>query len=210
MMKFLLAILMLAGGWSTFAQATSEAILGFNNNGVSGTFTGTAGWTFQVTNTVTVTELGCLADFFPNNTTTSPVQVGLWGSGASPLASVFVTPSSSVQGQSLYEPITEVSISPGTTYHVGIYFGGLLYSLNVAAPSLGGSVSTASEVASLSAARGSGGFASPPTEAGTLGAAYLGPNFQFRTGGDVPEPSTGALLLLGGLLLAGRGRGGRR
>lgn len=201
-MRLLLAILLLTAGYKAGAQGTSEAVLGFNNNGVTGSFLGTAGWTFQVTNSVTVTQLGCLADFFVNNSTTTPVQVGLWGSGATALASVFVTPSSSLQGQSLYETISDLEIVPGQTYHIGVYFGGLLYSLNVAAPYLGGSLDTASFITAISGAQSATGFASPPTQTGTSGAAYLGPNFQYRTGPPVPEPACGALLLLGGMLLA--------
>ena len=201
-MKFLLAFLMLTAGWRAGAQGTSEAILGFTN-AIQGTFTGTAGWTFQVTNAVTVTDLGCISDFFINNGTTSPLQVGLWGDGPSPLASVSVTPSSSLVGQSLYESVGEVIIGPGQTYHIGVFFGGVLYSLDVVAPALDGFVSTAQPLASLSAARGgdSAGFVSPATVPGTEGAAFLGPNFLWR---DVPEPSSGLLLVLGGLLLAVR------
>ncbi len=206
-MKTLLALLLFAVGWNAAAQGNSEAILSYTNNGETGFFSGTTGWAFQVTNTVTVLELGCLADFFPNNQTTSPVEVGLWGTGASPLASAFISPTSTSRGQSLYASIAEISLTPGVAYRIGMYFAGLSYSLNVVTPDLGGSVTTDPRVVVAGGARGTDGFASPPPDGTPAGAAYLGPNFYFR---NVPEPASTALLLLGTLLVAIRRRVWRR
>jgi hypothetical protein len=181
-MRFLLSIAMLAGAWTAVAQGASEAILGYNANGASGLFSGTAGWTFQVTTPITVTELGCLADFFPSNPTATQVEVGLWAPDGSLLASNSITPGSPLVDQSRYEPVIPLAISPGLTYHIGVYFPGDSFSLDTVVPAVfGGSVTPSPKILLLGTASGTSGFTSPTAEPVGVGGAYLGPNLLFQS-----------------------------
>lgn len=181
-MRFLLSIALLAAAWTAGAQGTAEAILGYDANGTAGLFSSqTAGWTFQVAAPITVTELGCVANFFPNNPTAAQIEVGLWAPDGSLLASNSITPNSTLLDQSRYEYVTPLSLSPGQTYHIGAYSPIDVFSLDAAVPIFGGSVTLAPVILLLGTASGSGGFASPPAEAGTAGGAYLGPNFRFQS-----------------------------
>lgn len=197
-MKYLHFIVMLAAAWTARGQGTSQAILGYTN-AISGVFNGTAGWTFQVTNAVTVTELGCLANFFVHNASATQVRVGLWASDGSLLAASDIAPTNTLVDLSLYGSVAPVLLGTGQTYHIGAHYPGGLFSLDVAAPAVGGSVFPSSHIVSLTAAYSPGGFTWPAMEPGTPGAAYLGPNFRY-----IPEPSSLALLGLGALFLAVR------
>lgn len=201
-MRYLLSIVMLAAALTARGQGTSQAILGYTNP-IWGFFNGTAGWTFQVTNAVTVTELGCLANFFVSNPTANHVQVGLWASDHSLLAASDISPTNTLIDISLYGSVTPVLLSPGQTYHIGAYYLGGFF-LDAVGPTVGGFVFTSSHIVSLTAAYSPGGFAWPAMELGTLDAAYLGPNFRY-----IPEPSSLALLGLGAWLAAVR-RGHQR
>ena len=181
-MRFLLSIAMLAAVWTAGAQGTSKAILAYDANNVGDVFySQTAGWTFQVTAPITVTELGCVANFFTQNPSAALVQVGLWASDGSLLASSSITPGSTLLDQSRYEAVAPLSLSPGQTYQIGVYYPDGYFSLDTAVPSLGGSVTPAPLILLLGSASGGGGFASPATETGTAGGAYLGPNFRFQS-----------------------------
>jgi hypothetical protein len=180
-MRFLLSIAMLAAAWTAGAQGTSEAILGYEAT-IAGVFSSkTVGWTFQVATTITVTELGCVANFFPNNPAAAQIEVGLWAPDGSLLASNFITPGSTLRDQSRYESVTPLSLSTNQTYHIGVYFPGDHFNLDTVVPIYGGSVTPAPAILLVGTAFGSGGFASPPAEAGTAGGAYLGPNFRFQS-----------------------------
>ena len=145
-------------------------------------------------------------NFFLNNPTANQLEVGLWrNSTGLLLASTFITPGSSNINQSLYEPVSLVGLSPGITYSIGVYFPGSTFSLDEVFPlSHPGSVSNSLDILSLASAEGTGGFAVPTggLDDNVPNAAFLGPNFRYN--GGVPEPSSGLLLALGGLLLAAR------
>jgi hypothetical protein len=180
-MRFLLSIAMLATAWTAGAQGTSQAILAYDANNVGDVFySQTAGWTFQVTAPITVTDLGCVANFFTQNPSAALVQVGLWASDGSLLASSAITPGSPLLDQSRYEALAPLSLSPGQSYQIGAYYSDF-FSLDTAIPLYGGSVTPAPLILLLGSASGSGGFASPATETGTAGGAYLGPNFRFQS-----------------------------
>jgi hypothetical protein len=59
-MKFMLSLAALTATCTALAQGTSEAILSYTDS-ISGFVSATAGWTFQATNSLAVTELGCFA-----------------------------------------------------------------------------------------------------------------------------------------------------
>src|ERR1035437_7538576 len=104
-MKKLLSLAMLAATWTAFAQGTFEAIQSYDYN-ITGSVNATAGWTFQTTNFLSVTSLGCFADVFVNNATVNSIQVGLWAPDGSLLASSTVTPSSTLFDQTRSEEHT--------------------------------------------------------------------------------------------------------
>jgi hypothetical protein len=204
-MRYLLAILLLASACSVRAQGTSEAILGFNT-AVPGGVVGTAGWAFQPATNITVTELGCLADYFANNPYTN-LLVGLWGPSGL-LASNSISLASTPFDQSLFAPITPVPLSTHSNYVIGVCYPYGSFSLDAVIPSLGGSVSNSIDILSVKLAQTSSGWGAPIEVAGAdPGAAFLGPNFRYT--GGLPEPSAAALLALGGALLAARRRSRR-
>jgi hypothetical protein len=207
-MKFLLSLAVFAASWTALAQGTLEAVLSYDANGNSGYLNGTAGWTFQPKTPLTVTSLGCFADVFINNSAVTAIEVGLWAPNGSLLASNSVTSASTLFDQTRYVSIAPVSLASGQIYHLGVFYIGGSLGLDVAAPSLGGSVSNSAAIL-LDGLALSSGWASPGEQVGTAGAIYAGPNFQYYEGG-VPEPSSGPLLCLGGLLLAARRRRQRR
>ncbi len=199
-MRFVLSFIVLVAAWTARAQGSSEAILGYTN-AITGGFNGTAGWTFETAAGVSVTELGCLANFFSANPVTE-IQVGLWAPDGSILASNTISATSPLVNLSRYEAVAPVSLTPGVVYHIGVFVQGTSFGLDVVAPSVGGAVFTSPEIVSLNAAYGTNGFASPPIVPGSPGAAFLGPNFRYQ--GGVPEPAGWLLLSLGALFLAAR------
>ena len=202
-MKLLLSLVAAAAVWTASAQGTFQAVLSYSTD-ISSFFAGTAGYTFQTTGFLTVTELGCFDYLFGANNQ-GPIEVGLWAPDGLLMASNTITSGSPMVGQTRYEPIPEVSLAPGSVYHLGAFSPSnttFTIFLNIAAPSVGGSVVTSSEIQLRALASTSGAFASPAEVSGTGGALYLGPNFQYRTG--VPEPSSSLLLGRAGAILAAR------
>ncbi len=201
-MKIFLSLAALVAACSAFAQGTSQAILGYSNSISAPIDSYTAGWTFQPTTPLTITNLGCFAKVFIDNPVPS-VRVGLWAPNGSLLASTNITPGSPLFDQTRYESVTPVQVFPGQTYSVGILYFGTL-GVDLASSFAGGSVQTSPEIQSVTVASGSGGFSAPTPEAGLAIGGYFGPNFRYE--GRVPEPSSWLLLGLGGLFLAGRRR----
>jgi hypothetical protein len=199
-MKLLLAIAVLAAAGSGWAQGTFEAISDYTQDAVA-PINGTAGWTFQPSADLTVTDLGCFANVFSKNLNLTSVEVGLWAPGGTLLTSTFISPgSSTLFDNTLYGAITPVLLSPGQIYEVGIFAlpGGNL-SLDA---SLGGSFLIGPGITVRGTALVNTGTFARPIEAQPIdGAIYAGPNLRYQEGG-VPEPSSGLLLSLGALLLA--------
>jgi hypothetical protein len=206
-MKFLLSIAVLAATWTGFAQGTTEAILSYSNNvPITAPVTDrTAGWTFQMANSEPVTELGCFAYIFTNYPSIIAIQVGLWNDSGSLLASNSISPGSTLINESRYESITPVSLDPGQTYHLGLFYSDGTISLDVAGVAAEGTIFSSPAILFLAAASSSAGFAFPAEEPQTQGSIYAGPNFRY----GVPEPSSWLLLSLGGLFLTAR-RGRQR
>ncbi len=205
-MKILLALATLGAAWTTFAQGTTEAILGYGNS-ISSFVNATAGWTFQPVTTLTATELGCFANLFDNNPTVTSLQVGLWNDTGVLLASQVITPTSPQVNLSRYESITPVSLDPTQIYHLGVYSASGTLGVNVAGVAAGGTITASPDIALRATAVSAAGFTFPTEVSGTFGSMYVGPNFEDA--GGVPEPSSWLLLGLGGFLLAAR-RGNQR
>jgi hypothetical protein len=178
-MKLLLSMAVLVATCSAaLPQGTSEAILGYTDN-FSAFIDTTAGWTFQTTQNLSVSELGCFAKVFNDNPTVTSIQVGLWDNSGLLLASTTITPASELRDLTRYEAVIPVSLAPGQTYHLGVYYSGGGIGLDVAGAVAGGSVSTAAEIQLAATALASTGFAFPAEQAGTAGSIYAGPNFRF-------------------------------
>jgi len=205
-MRFLLATAALAAAWTASAQGTFEAIVSHANPTpvFEPVDRATVGWTFQPTNFIEVTDLGCFDYLFAPLPPETVIQVGLWTSGGSLLASSFIATSSALTNESRYVSITPVTLDPSQTYHVGAYFPGGLLSVEACGGGVGGSVFMGTSLLLRGAARNNDhdGFGFPPGIPNTGGGAYLAPNFRYRDG--IPEPSSWLLLGLGGLFLAAR------
>ena len=198
-MKILLLIAALAAAGSAWAQGTSEAIPDYTQSAVAPPQSATAGWTFEATTNLMALDLGCFTNVFLGNPVTD-VKVGLWASDGTLLASTDITPASTLFGHSFYEAINPVALSPGEIYHVGVFAppDGIL-SLD---PSIFGDFSTTPDISVRGTAVAVAGFAFPVETQPLDGAIYADPNFRYQEG--VPEPSSGLLLSLGGLLLVAR------
>jgi len=194
--KFLLVALLL------FVRATtsqaSEGIVSYVASDGGYVF-GTAGWTFQPLESISVTSLGGF-DYILNAQNQTPISIGLWADDGSLLASNSVTATSLLVNQSRYEPITPVLLTQGLTYHLGAYYPAAgVTVLLAAAPGNGGSVLTSFDIQLGTAVVNTTGFAFPNAPQGGSGSAFLVPNFQFTV---VPEPSPAGLLLFAGLIAA--------
>jgi hypothetical protein len=210
-MRFLLSLVVLATAWTAGAQGTSQPAIQGYTNAIIGSFSATAGWSFQPATNITVTELGCVANFFTNNPSAASVEIGLWNSLGSLLASNTITLGSSNIDGSRYESVTPVALLSGTTYRIGAYFPGSIFVLDAVVPLINsGFVTNSPDILGLETAEGIGGFASPVGGSDPVhDAAFLGPNFRYLGGSPVPEPSSLLLLSLGGVLAAAR-RGKQR
>jgi len=202
-MKFLLSLAIVAAGWSASGQGTSEAILGYSSS--TPVFANaTAGWAFQTPNYLTVTELGCFTNVFAHNPLATAIEVGLWDGSGSLLASNSITPGSMLVNQTFYGSVTPVvTLDPGTTYYLGVFYAGGL-SLDFANVTAGDSVTSSSDIQVRGTAVSASGFVVPSYQTSTDGSIYAGANVRYQ--GGVPEPSPGLLVGLGGLLLAVRWR----
>jgi len=198
-MKLLISLTAIVAAWAAFGQGTFEAIEDYDSNN-PGQWNGTVGGEFTVTNPVTVTAIGCFDYLFGINT--GPIQVGIWNSSGTLLASSTLSSTNTLSNQSRYQAITPLFLDPGQTYSMGACStNGTIY-VYVASPALGGSLLTPGEIVLGDAAQTSSAFPAAPADMpGTPGSMFVGANFQFQD--RVPEPSAGPLLGLGGLLLAG-------
>jgi len=183
---------------TAYGQGTIEAIQGYSNPNPTAVFwDGTVGGTFTVTNHITVTALGCFDYLFALNSGT--IEVGLWDSTGALIASNTISSTSPLVNQSRYLPINPVVLNPNQTYSMGAFSTNGSIFLNIAAPSLGSSLTNAPELVLGNSARFEGAFAAPIAVADTAGALYLGANFEIQN--SVPEPAVGLLAGVAGLLV---------
>ena len=184
-----------------------EAMLNYDGaNSSGGVFYGSItsvinrslGWTFQPLTDIDVTALGAFDYVVPG---TGVLDVGLWDSTGTLLASGTISATSTSINQSLYQSITPVMLTAGQTYYLAAYSPSGSFSFYVVGPDNGpnGGNATMSPEIQLGAAAYTpdAGFAFPSTTEGSSGDAVIAPNFQFEV---VPEPST-FCLLGGGLII---------
>jgi hypothetical protein len=197
----MLAVAVLAAATTANAQGTFEGIV--DHSSPSPVYnlptSGTLGWTFQATDWMEIRDLGCFNDLFLRYPELPYVQVGLWTSGGSLLASNVITAASTLFHDSRYESITPVGLVAGQTYHIGACSPELSIGIEVGGAGAGGSITMGTNLLLRATAKNDAGWGFPP-DVGETGSAYLAPN--FRAG--VPEPSAALLLGLGALLFAVR------
>ena len=195
-MRLLISIVGAAAVWTAYGQGTFEAVEDYDNP-TAPIWDGTVGGTFDVTNPVTVVALGCFDYLFGPGQ--GAIEVGLWDDTGTLLASNTITAGSTLVNQSRYQSINPLLLDPNQLYHLGAFpTNGTWINLQIAAPSVGGSIVTAPEIVLGNSAQVVGGFASPIAVPNTPGAFYLAPNFEFQNG--APEPSPRLLVALAGLL----------
>ncbi len=192
---YLLAIITLFG---ISISPASEAMLG-DMNAIGGYVNGTAGWTFSPRANIAVTDLG-VYDYIFTNPNEGPISVGLWSASGTLLASSLVASNSVLLNSTRYEPVAPTFLSAGLTYYIGGYGPANTLVLSGEDPAMDGSATMSPEIHLGMAVYNLNAFGFPNTSAGDPGSALLVPNFQFVNA--VPEPSSGALLILGVAVLA--------
>jgi hypothetical protein len=185
----ILGLIALSG--ATAIQAQDVAIQGFSGGYSTGGNGATAGWEFQANSAITVTQLG-----FYQPDLAVPTPVGLWTSGGALLGQVIVTGGSTLFNNFLYTPLSSgIPLVAGQDYFVGA----LQTDETVLGSTTG--LTTAPEVTYLQDAFVyTGGLSVPVNTYAPQEAGYFGPNFEFTSGGAVPDG--GATMMLLGMGLA--------
>ncbi len=193
-MRLLLQILALAVAGAANAQGTFEAIVVNFSSDTALFMQGTAGWTFQPTTNISVTELGAFNYLLSGQ---DAIPVGIWTAGGTLIASNSITTNSPVLNQTRYQSITPVPLNPGQTYHIGAFVNGVI-SPNILGNGLG-DFAPGPGILIGGYAVGTNGFSFPSPIPGGAGYILQAPNFRYT--GNVPEPAAFAFLCLGTLAL---------
>lgn len=204
----LLGAVAFLGAWAAPAKAAPMLGVDIVTNGPNGfALTNppfTIGWSFDATQTLTVTALGVWDE--GANGLVEGHDVGLWKSDGTLLATTTVTNASPIAeasvsgfGRWLFEPLANaVNLSVGS-YVIGSVSG------NDDFRTFQGSIALGPGVANFDSGKFNfGGTLAFPTQDEASDLSLFGPNFRFDTVQPVPEPASLTLLGLGGLALAGR------
>jgi hypothetical protein len=193
----------LAIALSACGQGTFEAMPDFAGTGsqegspvssaIYSGINGPVGWTFQTTTDVSVTALGAFGYVIP----TGGLEVGIWNASGTLLASQSVGSGGTTVGQSLYESISPVLLTPGQTYYIAAWSSRFVLNAIAVTPntSPNGYATMSPDIQlGLVAYGAGGGFSFPGTTDGYVGCAIIAPNFEFQA---VPEPAVGWLAAAG-------------
>ena len=189
MKKTLLPFMIIALARAALAQGTSEEAISSYTTPVSGSYDGTAGWTFKPAGGVIITHLGAFTNVIVEQ---GPVSVGVWGSDGTLLRSNSVSAAGQLVNRSFYSPIEPLWLVPLETYHVGIFSPSGRLFLSFYDPLVGGSLTSSTRIQLGGYAEGPNGFVFPAAVPGGEGAIWIGANFLA-----VPEPGALSLLTLG-------------
>jgi hypothetical protein len=169
-------------GWTGGAEEQWGAGIGY-----------TLGWEFTANSDLSVSSLGIYdAGISANH------EVGIWTTSGTLLASATVTPSTP-DGADSFAWVglgSPVNLSDGQTYLIGADYPAPVTDTFVYQAS---SDSTASGITYITSANSLDVGFGAPSPVGAYNDAYFGPNFQFTEVASVPEPSTLALFVMGGL-----------
>lgn len=164
----------------------------------------TYGWAFSVRNAITIDGLG-MWDFGSDGLGQPSVQVGLWSSAGTLLASTTVTDASTrvasanLAGDWLFEAIATLTLGAGD-YRIGALFNPTTPVAQTNSP-----YTTISDVTVTGGVRGSGTGFSDPTASFTI--PIFGPTLHLADATQLPEPASFALV---GVALLGVGAASRR
>ena len=196
--KLLVLLLGFVAATQIFApnsRAQGTPALSFTGGGSFGPFAGTYGWSFTLTSTIMVADLGYF-DFGDNGLAASH-DVGIWTSTGALLVSATV-PSGSAG--TLINDFRYVLVAPTILTPGNYVIGGFDSGSTGDAITVGASTITTASGITYGASRSIGGssLTFPTGDAFGHPDSYFGPNFIF-----VPEPTTLGLLLFGGLTAFG-------
>jgi uncharacterized protein DUF4082/PEP-CTERM motif-containing protein len=163
----------------------------------------TAGYTFTVNSPIDVTQLG-VWDPVAGTPLTRNHPVGIWNQAGALLSSATVLPTSPKTAGFQFVPVTPFELDPGQTYTIGAFYPDRGADAGIDQP-LRSNASGFIKASQLNFgtekfALNDGGLTRPTIATPDVNPGDFGPNFQFT---GVPEPSTLALLALGGGALAG-------
>jgi hypothetical protein len=177
------------------AHAQTQALdFASQSGGITSNSSATFGWSFNLSTTINVTQLGVFDA--GNNGFANSHQVGLWNSSQVLLASTTLasglsgTPVSSASGTGSfrYAAVTNVVLTPGTYYLGAGYLANDVDSVFTGLPTLASGLTFDAARLTLSS------FTFPSTSTAANG--YFGPNFRFTAVSTAaPEPGSLALLL---------------
>jgi hypothetical protein len=167
--------------------------LSFTGGGLFGATTGTFGWSFTLSSTITVTDLGYFD--FGGNGLNEAHDVGIWNSAGTLMVSATVPAGTAgTLNDGFRYVLVPATLLPPGDYVIGGFESGASGDPVVVQAS---TITTAALI-TYDGSRSTGGAALtfPTGDASANPNSYFGPNFMFTT---VPEPTTLGLLLFGGL-----------
>lgn len=199
-MKRFLCLAVLFAGLTARAQSADEAMPGYDISPTPGytpvytDISGPMGWTFQTETSISVTALGA----FSVDVQGRSLEVGLWDSSGTLLASDTVTSSGMSVNNSIYESIAPVTLTAGNTYYIAVFSPGfqtVALSPNILPPDGSAEMSPDIQLGTV-AWENNGTFEFPDLTSAPVDSALIGANFEFQ---PVPEPSVICLAGLGSL-----------
>lgn len=184
------------------AQGTLQGIVDYSSSIVS-FFDGTAGWTFRPTGAIGVSHLGAFTNIVVDQ---GPVVVGLWSADGTLLASANVTGGGELVNNSLYTAIEPLWLVPMQEYHLGAFSpaSGRIYMSFYDALQPNNTLIVGPGIQFIGQAQNgsTAGLAFPAKVQNGEDAGWMAANFLYI----IPEPSSVAILLLGGGLVLFRRR----
>ena len=195
-MKHVLGLAIIAGASSV---ASGQAITGFTGGSqffsyyTPTTAGDVVGYRFEVTEEITVTDLGV---WNADNTggLTAEHEIGIWDSSENLLAQGRVLLSGQVVGDWTYVSIAPITLVPGETYTAGALYneGGISDGDNYISSAT--SVQTSAEVVWLNGVYplvADLGFVFPALDSAPTSGGRFGPNFLYESGGGCYPDCTG-------------------
>ncbi|PYK29980.1 MAG: hypothetical protein DME57_08420 [Verrucomicrobia bacterium] len=191
--KFLILLIGFVAATTQPAVHAQTPALSVSGGGLFGATTGTFGWSFTLSSTISVTDLGYFD--FGGNGLNEAHDVGIWTSTGTLMVSATVPAGTAgtLVGDFRYVLVSPTLLAPGDYVIGGFESGSSGDPVEVQASTI-----TTASMITYDGSRSTAGAALtfPSGDASANGNSYFGPNFEFTA---VPEPTTIGLLLFGGL-----------